>query len=287
MAKRKPPKEGVSKRESRDATRVQVELVSPRDMVARVADQTTSPDADAPLTETGINAVYELAECTIISIWALREDLKRGAPRLGEVWFPLAQAVEELNRHPQRERVRKLLPLRRMLLGSGIPITSTSLNVVMLCVKLTGEITDAAIRDFPWQSVDEPNPQFWPAVLRGLMRMPTLELGSFLDDLHLERTCAIAALAKADKVSECVYLGGGRLVADGTSITLESAESDVIETLVQDRTCDLPTLIFKSHQPKAARLLKRIINKHGFLKPYIKLPGGRGKGGYSTTIIKA
>lgn len=83
----------------------------------------------------------------------------------------------------------------------------------------------------------------------------------------------------------CIYLGNGKLLVDRQGITVEGAEETVLEALIELRQCKMPELVAKSGYKKAARILKRIVEKHHALNRFITLPGKRGKGGYSTTII--
>jgi hypothetical protein len=74
----------------------------------------------------------------------------------------------------------------------------------------------------------------------------------------------------------------GKLVLDGKPLSLSAGEKYVLEKLVAMRTATLPDL--QSQHPRPDKVLKGLVKKYPKLKNFISLPGGPGRGGYSTTI---
>jgi hypothetical protein len=81
-----------------------------------------------------------------------------------------------------------------------------------------------------------------------------------------------------------VYLGGNRVGAGGEELVLTEPEDAVLAALVESRSATIDELRRKSGYEDAAKILKRIVKKFTQLAPFITLPGGRGRGGYRTTI---
>jgi len=72
---------------------------------------------------------------------------------------------------------------------------------------------------------------------------------------------------------------------DGRSIRLDGAAADVLECLVDLRATSKILIENKSGRPEAIKVLRLIRKNHSELAPHITLPGGKGRGGYSTTIV--
>ncbi|MBI3461844.1 MAG: hypothetical protein HY000_02125 [Planctomycetes bacterium] len=81
-----------------------------------------------------------------------------------------------------------------------------------------------------------------------------------------------------------VYLGDGLIEVDGEPYRLEPAQEMVIEALVELRAATKEQLIERSGVEDAVNVLKAICQAIPQLSTHITLPGGRGKGGYRTTI---
>ena len=90
--------------------------------------------------------------------------------------------------------------------------------------------------------------------------------------------------ATADHEREPTYIGGGKLRIAGETLAFEGQEELVLQALIEAGAATKTELENKSGVSDAVAILKRIIRKHPQLKDYITLPGGRGKGGYRTTI---
>lgn len=73
-------------------------------------------------------------------------------------------------------------------------------------------------------------------------------------------------------------------IADEPPIMLENMEATVIQALIELGAGDQAQLADRSGVTQPGRILKRIVKKHPQLGHYIILPGGRGRGGYRTTI---
>ena len=80
-------------------------------------------------------------------------------------------------------------------------------------------------------------------------------------------------------------LSGNRIIIGDKQIVLEPQEHGVVKALVDMGAATLPELKRKSSYKHPAKTLQRLIEKHGdILRAVISLPGGRGRGGYSTKI---
>jgi hypothetical protein len=74
----------------------------------------------------------------------------------------------------------------------------------------------------------------------------------------------------------------GILVVDGSTIALEQSEKFLLNVLVAKGAAKLGDLETACTRPD--KVLKALLKKHPALKGYVTLPGGPGRGGYSTTI---
>jgi len=81
--------------------------------------------------------------------------------------------------------------------------------------------------------------------------------------------------------ADAVWLGGGRVRIGDETIALEFAESTVLEALVQKGAATRPDLEKASGVDDVKNIMKKLKKR---FPDHIKLPGGRGKGGYRTTI---
>jgi hypothetical protein len=90
-------------------------------------------------------------------------------------------------------------------------------------------------------------------------------------------------------VVEAVYLGERRYrVADEPPIILEEAEDHVLRSLIElGGAAKKDELVRQSGKDDAPRVLKTMREKHPALARHITLPGGRGRGGYRTSIRDA
>ena len=87
--------------------------------------------------------------------------------------------------------------------------------------------------------------------------------------------------------SSAVYEGDGLFIVGEKSIRLEGEEEMVLESLVELRAATKTKLVNHSGVNNAVTVLRKIKLKHAALAEYITFPGGRGKGGYQTTITRA
>ena len=76
----------------------------------------------------------------------------------------------------------------------------------------------------------------------------------------------------------------GILFLNGQPISLEANEHDVLKQLVASRAMTLKALRTASGCEHPDRVLRNLQTKHDGLEKHIKLPGRKGRGGYSTTI---
>lgn len=90
--------------------------------------------------------------------------------------------------------------------------------------------------------------------------------------------------AEPEKPTVATFANGKLKIGDET-LAFEGQESYVLQALVELKAATKVELENKSGVPDAVTVLKRIIRKYPQkLKDYITLPGGRGRGGYRTTI---
>jgi hypothetical protein len=83
---------------------------------------------------------------------------------------------------------------------------------------------------------------------------------------------------------EAVWLGDGRVRIGDEFITLEPQMAEVLQALVELRTATKPQLQERSGRDQPDKQLKKAVKRFPSLAPYIRFPGARGMGGYSTTI---
>lgn len=85
---------------------------------------------------------------------------------------------------------------------------------------------------------------------------------------------------------ETAILKDNRIIIGDRVIVLGTTERDVVGALAKLKAADLRTLNNEAGYNHAAIVLKRLLHKKGneILRQFIVLPGGRGRGGYSTTI---
>jgi hypothetical protein len=81
------------------------------------------------------------------------------------------------------------------------------------------------------------------------------------------------------------YLGERRYQVGDEIIYLDGTQAILLECLVELQGTSLQKLKDTSGVPNPSNVLKAIRERHPKLAPFIKLPGGKGKGGYSTTIV--
>ena len=79
----------------------------------------------------------------------------------------------------------------------------------------------------------------------------------------------------------------GVLVLENGPVALEANEQDVLKPLVKERAMTLQNLRRASGCEHPDRILRRLQTKDSSLEEHIRLPGGKGHGGYSTTIRSA
>jgi hypothetical protein len=84
-----------------------------------------------------------------------------------------------------------------------------------------------------------------------------------------------------------VYLGDGLIEVDGKPYRIEQAHQFVVEALVKLKAATAEQLARASGVEDAVKVLRAVCDAIPELKPHITLPGGRGKGGYRTTIEAA
>lgn len=87
-----------------------------------------------------------------------------------------------------------------------------------------------------------------------------------------------------DESATPVYLGDGKIEVGGKVISMHDSQSAVLESLIILRSCTKQQLQDQSGNNDAVRVLGRLRKQFPALAPYIELPGGKGRGGYSTRI---
>jgi hypothetical protein len=80
---------------------------------------------------------------------------------------------------------------------------------------------------------------------------------------------------------EGVYLPPG----GGFSVAVDDAEDDVLTAFIERPAMRLPALVDATGHEHAHKILARLTWKYdGRFAPAIRLPGGKGRGGYSVLI---
>jgi HEAT repeat protein len=104
----------------------------------------------------------------------------------------------------------------------------------------------------------------------------------------LSESLSPGSVIRPSIVTMARYLGDGRCqVGADPEFRIEEKEAYVLEAIVELRAADKKSLIERSGVADAPRILKRIREKYLKLAPHIVCPGRRGRGGYSTTIVRA
>lgn len=99
-----------------------------------------------------------------------------------------------------------------------------------------------------------------------------------------QTTAAEKAGRSVPEAAEIMFLGGGRYQAGDEIIALDGNQASVLQALVELRAATKDDLVRKSGVEDAPRVLRTIRKKHPQLAPAITLPGGKGRGGYRTTV---
>jgi len=115
--------------------------------------------------------------------------------------------------------------------------------------------------------------------------------GEKLAEWLCKATAETAPEVEAESVDptkpKAVWLGGGRVRVGDETLALEFQEASVLEALVELGAATRPDLERRSGVEDAVGVLKKLTKKFPVLALHIHLPGGRGKGGYRTTIRPA
>lgn len=107
---------------------------------------------------------------------------------------------------------------------------------------------------------------------------------SYCADIRRDFGVAAAAPPEPCQPPDAAFLGDGRFRCGGEVIHLAGNEGAVLEALVLLGAADGDSLERKSGVPSPHKVLKRLIQNHSELKPFIIFPGGKSRGGYRTTI---
>jgi len=119
--------------------------------------------------------------------------------------------------------------------------------------------------------------------LRGITELPARETNLGLIE-RLVRELGGKVEAAAVEVRGAVFSrAAGTLTLNGKPLSLTTGERHVLKRLLETGTATLTQL--KPVHDHPDRVLKRLRKKHKSLAKHIFLPGGPGKGGYSTTIV--
>jgi hypothetical protein len=90
--------------------------------------------------------------------------------------------------------------------------------------------------------------------------------------------------ARHPKEPTAISFGDGRFQIDGKELRLDYAEAITLEALVRRKSASKSDLFDDTGIEDPGRKLKRICEKHPNFSLYIKLPGRKGRGGYTTRI---
>jgi len=126
----------------------------------------------------------------------------------------------------------------------------------------------------------------WPGPL---LENPTLEMS---DRRHIEAAEAdLARLwakldteALTENNTEARYFGNGLVTVGNDAYRLEGSDEIAVEALVDQRAATLGELRRTSGLQDVNRILRQLQAKMPALGRHILMPGGKGKGGYRTTI---
>jgi len=103
--------------------------------------------------------------------------------------------------------------------------------------------------------------------------------------VNRERQLASEAFLRAVESPAVVYRGDGLYETSSGPLRLESSEEMVLESLVEQKAATKDQLAKHSGVDEPQKVLKTIRDKFPGLADAIILPGGKGKGGYRTTIL--
>jgi hypothetical protein len=95
--------------------------------------------------------------------------------------------------------------------------------------------------------------------------------------------------AQAVEASPCILFWGEGIYSagDGVPVRVTEPEDNVLQAFLESPALDKASLLDKSGENRAARMLKQLQTKYdGRFGPSIRLPGRRGKGGYQVSIAK-
>jgi len=108
-----------------------------------------------------------------------------------------------------------------------------------------------------------------------------------INDGQLAAVIQLEALSHGTPASdEAEFLGDGQYRVGSRELQLTGAQADVMQALVEKRSATKGQLNAASGIENSPRVLRKIRQSIPELAPYIKMPGARGRGGYSTTIVQ-
>jgi len=111
-------------------------------------------------------------------------------------------------------------------------------------------------------------------------------VGNVCDGTPARDLESVAHLESAGEPANATYLGNGVVRVGDKQLTLDGREGYVLEGLLNlGSTAKKDALVNESGCDDAPAILKRIQQKHPTLAPLITRPGGKGRGGYRTTIL--
>jgi hypothetical protein len=91
--------------------------------------------------------------------------------------------------------------------------------------------------------------------------------------------------AVGGRQGDAVFLGDGRYQVGDEPICLDGQQANVLQVLVELRAATLGRLRDKTGVQNPSHVLTTICKSHPKLAPFIKLPGRKSRGGYSTSIV--
>lgn len=128
------------------------------------------------------------------------------------------------------------------------------------------------------------------AVLRHFANEFAFDRGLTDKELGVMPTADVAAMLGSKpppkETDGAYYLGDGKIqIGDAEPFTITPLQSKVVEALVRKRSATFDELCAACDTDEPHKVIERILRRHPELKPFLKRPGGSGKGNYSTTIV--
>lgn len=142
---------------------------------------------------------------------------------------------------------------------------------------------DVRLADLPAEELEQIAPD---AMEREAEFKWLLKSADKLEKRRIQRIREEATAEGNDIQTEAIMLGKEKYRIDGRDIAVTYKEGAVLTVLISDGPLTKAELIDRSGYEDADRVLGKLRNGYeGAFAKVIRCPGGRGKGGYSTSIL--